>query len=278
MGNRIFDREQYARTARAVAAEGVVMLRNEGAVLPLGEKEKIALFGRGQFHYYKSGTGSGGMVNTSYVTGIREALENSSFVLNQKLKAVYEEWLKDNPFDAGAGWAGEPWFQKEMPLTEEVVAEAGKESDTAVIVLARTAGEDQDNKAQEGSFLLTKDEEEMLRLVCGAFVRTVVLLNVGNIIDMKWVKRYEPSAVLYVWQGGQEGGNGVLDVLSFDLNEILLETEQGMMMVKGTDLHVNRLSVEKGEVDLAGNIDSVAYSDVHGQGKQQDNLLSKLFR
>ncbi len=153
-------------------------------------------------------------MNTSYVTGIREALENSSFVLNQKLKAVYEEWLKDNPFDAGAGWAGEPWFQKEMPLTEEVVAEAGKESDTAVIVLARTAGEDQDNKAQEGSFLLTKDEEEMLRLVCGAFVRTVVLLNVGNIIDMKWVKRYEPSAVLYVWQGGQEGGNGVLDVLS----------------------------------------------------------------
>ena len=71
---------------------------------------------------------------------------------------------------------------------------------------------------------------------------------------------------------------GVVDVLSFDLNEILLETEQGMMMVKGTDLHVNRLSVEKGEVDLAGNIDSVAYSDVHGQGKQQDNLLSKLFR
>lgn len=71
---------------------------------------------------------------------------------------------------------------------------------------------------------------------------------------------------------------GVIDVLSFDLNEILLETEQGMMMVKGTDLHVNRLSVEKGEVDLAGNIDSVAYSDVKGQGNKQDNLLSKLFR
>ena len=50
---------------------------------------------------------------------------------------------------------------------------------------------------------------------------------------------------------------GVLDVLSFDLNEILLETEQGMLLVKGTDLHVNRLSVEKGEVDLSGTIDSV---------------------
>ena len=71
---------------------------------------------------------------------------------------------------------------------------------------------------------------------------------------------------------------GVIDVLSFDLNEILLETEQGMMMVKGNDLHVNRLSLEKGEVDLSGNIDSIAYSDVHVKGKQTDNLLAKLFR
>ena len=70
---------------------------------------------------------------------------------------------------------------------------------------------------------------------------------------------------------------GVVDVLSFDLNEILLETEQGMM-VKGTDLHVNRLNLEKGEVDLSGNIDSVAYSEVHAGVKQGENLFSKLFR
>ena len=71
---------------------------------------------------------------------------------------------------------------------------------------------------------------------------------------------------------------GVLDVLSFDLNEILLETEQGMLMVKGTDLHVNRLSVEKGEVDLSGNIDSIAYSSTAQTGKQGENLFSRLFR
>lgn len=71
---------------------------------------------------------------------------------------------------------------------------------------------------------------------------------------------------------------GVLDVLSFDLNEILLETEQGMLMVKGSDMHVNRLSLEKGEVDLSGNIDSFAYSDIHSPGKQGENFLSKLFR
>ena len=213
MENKVFDTKLYAAAARAVAAEGIVMLRNEGQVLPLGKGEKIALFGRGQFNYYKSGTGSGGLVNTSYVTGIREALKESSFVLNEKLQAVYEAWLKENPYDAGAGWAGEPWFQKEMPLTKELVDEAKKESDTAVIVIGRTAGEDQDNKAEAGSYLLTEAEEEMLSLVCASFTRTVVLLNVGNIIDMKWVERYQPAAVLYVWQGGQEGGNGVLDVL-----------------------------------------------------------------
>ena len=65
---------------------------------------------------------------------------------------------------------------------------------------------------------------------------------------------------------------GVLDVLSFDLNEILLETEQGM------DLHVNRLSVEKGEVDLSGNIDSIAYSSSTPAEKAGENFLSRLFR
>ena len=71
---------------------------------------------------------------------------------------------------------------------------------------------------------------------------------------------------------------GVADVLSFDLNEILLETEQGMMMVKGSDLHVNRLSLEKGEVDLSGKIDSIAYSEIPNGGKQGEKLFSRLFR
>ena len=56
--------------------------------------------------------------------------------------------------------------------------------------------------------------------------------------------------------------SGVLDVLSFDVNEILLETEQGMLLIKGNDLHVNRLSLEQGEVDVTGKIDGLTYSDV----------------
>lgn len=71
---------------------------------------------------------------------------------------------------------------------------------------------------------------------------------------------------------------GVLDVLSFDLNEILLQTELGMLMVKGTDMHVNRLTLEKGEVDLSGNIDSVIYTEMKVGEKPGENFWARLFR
>lgn len=71
---------------------------------------------------------------------------------------------------------------------------------------------------------------------------------------------------------------GVLDVLAFDLGEILLETEQGMLMIKGKDLHVNRLSLEKGEVDVTGQIDSCTYSDVQAAKKKDENFFVKLFK
>lgn len=72
--------------------------------------------------------------------------------------------------------------------------------------------------------------------------------------------------------------SGVVDVLSFDVAEILLETELGMLLIKGHDLHVNRLSLEKGEVDVEGRIDSLTYSDVKTAGKQTESLLGRLFR
>ena len=70
---------------------------------------------------------------------------------------------------------------------------------------------------------------------------------------------------------------GILDVLSFDLSEILLETELGMLHIKGKDLHVNRLDLEKGEVDIDGQIDALNYSQVPGIGKK-GSMLGKLFK
>ncbi len=72
--------------------------------------------------------------------------------------------------------------------------------------------------------------------------------------------------------------SGVCDVLSFDLSEILLETDQGMLMIKGSDLHVNRLTLEKGEVDIEGKIDSLTYSDVAAYGGKGESLLGRLFK
>ncbi|MBR1390445.1 MAG: sporulation protein YabP [Lachnospiraceae bacterium] len=72
--------------------------------------------------------------------------------------------------------------------------------------------------------------------------------------------------------------SGVVDVLAFDIGEVLLETEQGMLTIKGNDLHVNRLSLEKGEVDIAGRIDSLVYSEVNQYGKSKESVLGRLFR
>lgn len=213
------DYEKYAALARQAAAEGCVLLRNEAEALPIKKGERVSVFGRIQFTYYKSGTGSGGLVNAPYVVSILDGLKHCEQIrINEELEAVYRTWIEENPFDMGEGWAQEPWCQKEMPVSDELAQRAAAVSDLAVVILGRTAGEDKDNSAAEGSYLLTKEEEAMLAAVCSAFDRTAVVLNVGNIIDMKWVDRYQPQAVLYAWQGGMEGGNGVADVLTGAVN------------------------------------------------------------
>lgn len=213
------DLDKYTALARQAAAEGCVLLKNEEKTLPIKKGEKVSVFGRIQFHYYKSGTGSGGLVNTTYVHGILDALKSCDEIsLNEDLLNIYEEWIKDNPFDQGAGWAQEPWHQKEMPLSKELAQKASEESDMAIIILGRTAGEDKDNSATDGSYFLTEAEEEMVSSVCSAFKRVAVVLNVGNIIDMSWVDKYKPQVVLYAWQGGMEGGSGVVDVLTGKVN------------------------------------------------------------
>lgn len=70
---------------------------------------------------------------------------------------------------------------------------------------------------------------------------------------------------------------GVNDVLSFDANEVLLETVQGILMIRGEELHVSRLTLEKGEVDVDGKVDSLTYSD-GGYGKQGESLFGRLFK
>lgn len=211
---RILDWNKYLDTAAKMVSEGIVMLKNENNALPLDTDKEVAVFGRIQFHYYKSGTGSGGMVNVTKVVNILDGLIDNGVKVNEKLLDTYRKWDKENPFDLGEGWGGEPWSQKEMPLDEGLVKETAKSCETAIVIIGRTAGEEQDNRLEAGSYLLSDDEIEMLTVVRENFKKVVLLLNVGNIIDMTDINRIAPDAVLYVWQGGMTGGKGTADVLT----------------------------------------------------------------
>lgn len=205
--------ERFKAVCREVGSEGIVLIKNDSFALPLAKNTKVSVFGRIQSHYIKSGTGSGGLVNVEYVVNIPEGLKNVGLKLNEDLRDIYTKWENENPFDRGNGWAKEPWSQVEMPLTDEIVRQASKISEAAIVIIGRSAGEEHDNSLNEGSYLLSRIEEEMLEKVTKYFEKVIVVLNVGNIIDMKWVSKYNPSSVMYVWQGGQEGGNAVADVI-----------------------------------------------------------------
>lgn len=206
------DWKTYETKARSAAAEGVVLLENNGA-LPLDLSESLAVFGRMSEHYYKSGTGSGGMVNVDRVYSVVDGLLECGVTLNEELRDAYADWEKDNPLDPGIGWGGEPWSQQEMPLSSELAARAAEKSPAALCIIGRTAGEEQDATDTEGSYRLTSTELEMLKTVRTHFKKMTVLLNVGNIIDTSFVELVKPDAVLYAWQGGMLGGLGTADVL-----------------------------------------------------------------
>lgn len=210
---RTLDWERYLEASARAAAQGAVLLKNDGA-LPLKDGGEAAVFGRIQLHYYKSGTGSGGMVNVSKVVGITDGLIEAGYKINQKLLDIYTEWDGQHPFNYGEGWGGEPWSQEEMPLTDEIVNSAAETSDTAIIIIGRTAGEEMDNRNEKGAFLLSDLEEDMIKKVSAVFSKTVVLLNTAGLIDMGFMDRYDVSAVMYVWQGGMVGGVGAADILT----------------------------------------------------------------
>ena len=210
--------EGFGELCRSVAAQGAVLLKNEKETLPVSNGERVAVFGRIQKDYYRSGTGSGGAVNAPYATNLLDSLRQcDNLQVDEELAAVYEEWIRQNPFDDGGGvWAGEPWSQKEMEVDEELAAAAAKRADKALVVIGRTAGESKDYEDLPGGFRLSAEEEQLLRTVTKYFHRTAVILNVSCIIDMSFLDfpwENPITAVLYVWHGGQEGGRAAADVI-----------------------------------------------------------------
>lgn len=211
--------EGFAEFSMNVAAQGAVLLKNRPETLPLESLDRVAIFGRTQINYYRSGTGSGGAVNVIATCNLLEAMrERCGARVNGLLAQRYEQWVMTHPFDnGGGGWAQEPWHQQEMPLDDDVVAQAKRVSNKAVVVIGRTAGEDKDNADVPGGYRLTELEYAMLRTVCRYFSNVIVVLNVSSIMEMSWAEdpllRPHLGAILYAWHGGPDGGRAVAALL-----------------------------------------------------------------
>lgn len=205
--------EGFDHMTRIAATEGAVLVKNNNQALPLAQGSKIALFGRMQFDYVKSGTGSGGSVNVTHVINIYDALAaEADITLYDTLTQTYHTWLEEHPFNEGTGaWASEPWSQEEMTISDELAQQAAAFTDTAVVVIGRSAGEDHDNAAEQGGFFLSDIETAMLKTIRSHFKAVIVLLNTGHFIDMSW--EAEADAILYLWQGGMEGGAAAADLV-----------------------------------------------------------------
>lgn len=214
--------EGMPEIARKSGAEGIVLLKNDG-VLPLNSNDKIAIFGRCQHDYFCVGYGSGGDVKPPYKVNLLQAMREKDaegkFILDQVLADTYEQWCKENvPFE---GWWGHwPMNYPEMPLDDALIEKTAKDSDIAIVVIGRAAGEDRENILKKGSYYLTDEEEVLLDKITQKFSKTIVIMNCGNVVDMSWTIKYGDrlSAILYAWQSGMESGHSVADVLCGDVN------------------------------------------------------------
>ncbi len=204
---------------RACGSEGVVLLKNEGNLLPLQEDASVAVFGRCQQDWFYVGYGSGGDVHPPYQVNLMEGLENAGISYDRELAEQYKAWTQEPKNQANHGfWGHWPYFHEEMPLEEETVQAAAARNDAAILVIGRAAGEDRENILEAGSYYLTEKEHKLLRQVCGAFSKVILLMDCGNIMDMAFVADYPISAVLFAWQLGMESGNIIADVLVGKVN------------------------------------------------------------
>ncbi len=202
------------KLTRAVAAEGAVLLKNNG-VLPFKNDDNIALFGRTQIETFFVGYGSGGDVNEPYKVNYLEGIKNCEELnINEKLADIYVNWCAKNPVDEGV-WGRWPRYFPEMPLDSAVVSKTAEASNRAVVFIGRSSGEDRENALDEGSYYLTDEEIQLLTKVTDSFESTVVVLNIGSIIDFSWLEKFgdKIGAVLISWQGGMESGNALADLL-----------------------------------------------------------------
>ncbi len=214
------DLEGHAKLVREAAAEGMVLLKNNGN-LPMEAKGNIALFGLSAYKSIAGGTGSGN-VNKPYIRNISEGLEAAGFTLDSRLADFYakhrEYVASQSALGMGGGrnvMLGEAVLP-EVAINQSAVQSCAQRNDAAVIVIGRNAGEGDDRRMVD-DFELTDIERTLIRNVCNEFhkvgKKVTVVMNIGGVIETaSW--KGQPDAILLAWTPGQEVGNSVADVLT----------------------------------------------------------------
>lgn len=216
------DLKAHANITRQSASEGIVLLKNENA-LPIQNDKTVALLGVTSYEFIAGGTGSGD-VNEAYTISLEEGLKNAGFKINPKAKEIFEEhkaanaeaFVKPEGIDAMFN----PYNPPQISLTKEQLSEIVASSDVGILTIGRNAGEGGD-RVEKDDFLLTDLEQEIIASTSKAFQESgkqlVVVLNIGGVIETASWKDM-PNAIVLAWQGGQEGGNSVADILSGQVN------------------------------------------------------------
>lgn len=232
---RVTASKEHIQLSKEAAKEGMVLLKNKNGLLPLAAGSKIALFGKGSFDYVKGGGGSGD-VYTAYVRNLYEGLkaQETAVQIYEPLSAFYRTDIR-HQYEAGAA----PGMTVEPELPAELADGAKAYADIAVVVISRFSGEGWDRSSIEcnnefnpwdnetsmpniskevfpdGDFYLTFREKAMVSMVKERFDNIVVVLNIGGIIDLSWVKDDDQiSSALLAWQGGMEGGLAMAELLT----------------------------------------------------------------
>jgi beta-glucosidase len=216
------DLKAHAQTAQQSASEGIVLLKNE-KVLPLQNKSNVALFGVTSYDFIAGGTGSGD-VNEAYTVSLGEGLKNKGYEINKVIEKSFEAHKAANAKAFVKPVGMNAMFQMYNPPqwipSSEEIAQSVSSANIGIITIGRNSGEGADRKEKD-DFLLTSMEQKLIEVTCKAFheagKKVVIVLNIGGVIETASWKNL-PDAIVLAWQGGQEGGNSVANVLSGEIN------------------------------------------------------------
>ena len=217
------DLKAHALVCKKVADEGVVLLKNTRAALPISTDNEIALFGVTSYDFIPGGTGSGN-VNRPYVVDLQQGLANAGFKLEKDVDAFYKEYMADEDIRRKRIDGNSKWFidrEKAIEvIPEDLIKKSAETADAAMITIGRVFGEGKD-RDYFYSYLLTPREQELVERVSEEFhakgKKVIMIINSGGFIEMaSWQDKVD--AVVMGWMPGQEGGNTVASVLCGEVN------------------------------------------------------------